>query len=88
MSLQNKSNCVLGLGFNCKLVKDIKIPLLIIAFCDNSEFSEVVTLNSSGGVFALEVFSIRKQITVSTLFSAAFNLVGDLFVLPRVLHVN
>ena len=48
----------------------------------------MVTLNSPSGVFALEVFSIRKQITMSTLFSIAFNLVGDLFVLPRVLHVN
>ena len=48
----------------------------------------MVTLNSPDGVFALEVFPIHKQITVSTLFSVAFNLVGDLFVLPRVLHVN
>ena len=64
------------------------IPLLVTACCDNSEFTEVVILNSPSGVFALEVFSIRKQITMSTLFSIAFNLVGDLFVLPRVLHVN
>ena len=48
----------------------------------------MVTLNSPGGVFALEVFAIHKQITVSTLFSTAFNLVGDLFMLPHVLHVN
>ena len=48
----------------------------------------MVTLESPDGVFALEVFPIRKQITVSTLFSAVFNLVGDLFVLPHVLHVN
>ena len=48
----------------------------------------MVTLNSPGGVFALEVFPIRKQITMLTLFFAAFNLVGDLFVLPRLLHVN
>ena len=48
----------------------------------------MVTLKSPGGVFALEVFPIRKQITVSTLFSTAFNLIGDLFVLPHVLHVN
>ena len=49
-----------------------KIPLLVIACCDNSEFSKVVTLKSPGGVFPLEVFPIRKQITVSTLFSAAY----------------
>ena len=45
-------------------------------------------LKSPDGVFAVEVFPIRKQIAISTLFSNAFNLVGDLFVLPRVLHVN
>ena len=33
------------------------------------------------------VFPIRKQITVSNLISTSFNLVGDLFVLPRLLHV-
>ena len=48
----------------------------------------MVTLISPGRVFALEVFHIHKQITMSNLFSAAFDLVGDLFVLPRVLHVN
>ena len=47
-----------------------------------------MTLNSSSGVFALEVFPIRKQITMSNLFSTTFNLVGDLFVLSRVLHVD
>ena len=48
----------------------------------------MVTLKSPGEIFALEVFPIRKQVTVSTLFYTAFNLVGDLFVLPHVLHVN
>ena len=48
----------------------------------------MVTLNSPGEIFALKVFPIRKQITVSTLFFVAFNLVGDLFVLPRVVHAN
>ena len=48
----------------------------------------MVTLNSTGGVFALKVFPIRKQITCVKFFSAAFNLVGDLFVLPCVLHIN
>ena len=57
------------------------IPLLVTACCDNSGFLGVMTLNSLGGVFALEVFPICKQISVSTL-------VGELFVLPRVLHVN
>ena len=33
----------------------------------------MVTLNSLDGVFALEVFPIHKQITVSNLFSIAFS---------------
>ena len=61
---------------------------LIVACCDNSGFSGMVTLKSPGGVFALEIFPIRKQITVSMLFSTDINLVGDLFVIPHVLHVN
>ena len=65
-----------------------EIPLLVTACCDNSGFSGVVTLNSFDGVFALELFPIHKQITISTLFSTAFNLVGDLFMLPCVLYVN
>ena len=48
----------------------------------------VVTLKSLGRVFALEIFPIRKQITMSTLFSATYNLIGDLFVLPCILHVS
>ena len=48
----------------------------------------MVTLKSSGGVFAVLVFPIRKQITMSIYFPFHFNLVGDLFVLPRVLHAN
>ena len=48
----------------------------------------MVTLKSPDGVFALEVFPIHKQITALTLFSTAFNLVGDLFVLTCILHVN
>ena len=50
---------------------------------DNSGFLGAVTLKSSSGVFALVVFPIHKQITVSNLISAAFTLVGDLFVLLR-----
>ena len=64
------------------------IPLLVTAYYDNSRFSGVVILNSPSEIFALEVFPIHKLITVSTLFFAAFSLVGDLFMLPHVLHVN
>ena len=49
---------------------------------DNGGFLGVVTLKSPSGVFDLVVFPILKQITVSNLISAAFSLVGDLFVLP------
>ena len=48
------------------------IPLLVIAYCDNSGISGMVTLKSPSGVFAVLVFPIRKQITVSNLFSAAY----------------
>ena len=48
----------------------------------------MVTLKSLGGVFALEVFPIRKQITVSNYFLLHINLIGDLFVLSCILHVN
>ena len=33
----------------------------------------MMTLNSPSGVFALEVFPIRKQITMSNLISVAFS---------------
>ena len=49
------------------------IPLLVTAYFDNSGLSGVVTLNSLGGVFALEIFPIRKQITMSNLFASAFS---------------
>ena len=48
----------------------------------------MVTLKSLGGVFAVQVFPIRKQITVSIYFLLHTNLVGDLFVLPRLFHAN
>ena len=64
------------------------ISLLLTACCDNSGFLGVVILKLPGGVFALKVFPIRKQITMSTLFLLHINLVGDLFVLPRILHAN
>ena len=54
---------------------------------DNSEFSGVVTLNSPSEVLLQWFSPIVNKSLVSNLFSAAFNLVGDLFVLPRSLHV-
>ena len=38
---------------------------LVTACCDNSGFLGVVVLKSPDEVFALEVFPIRKQITMS-----------------------
>ena len=72
---------------NYWLVEGTGIPLLVTACFDISRFSGVVTLKSPGGVFAVLVFPIRKHITVLNLFSATY-FVGDLFVLPRALHVN
>ena len=47
----------------------------------------MVTLNSSGGVLPRWFFPFVNKSLVSNLFSATFNLVSDLFVLPRLLHV-
>ena len=51
------------------LVEGTGIPLLVTACYDNSIFSGVVTLKSPSGVFAMLVFSIRRQITMSICFS-------------------
>ena len=48
----------------------------------------MVTLKSSGGVFAMLDFPIRKQIAVSIYFPLHFNLVGDLFMFSHILHAN
>ena len=47
----------------------------------------MMTINSPGGVL-LQWFSLFvNKSPMSNLFFAAFNLVGDLFVLPHLLHV-
>ena len=61
--------------------------LLVIACFDNSGFLGVVTLNSPGGVLPRWFSQFVNKSIVSNLFSVAFNLVGDLFVLPCLLHV-
>ena len=48
----------------------------------------MVTLKSTSGIFAVLVFPTHKQITVSFIFHYTLSLIGDLFVLPHVLHVN
>ena len=47
----------------------------------------MVTLNSPSGVLPWWFSPFVNKLPVSNLFSATFNLVGDLFVLPRLLHV-
>ena len=64
------------------------IPLLVTACFDNSGFSGIVTLNSSDGVLPRWFSPFINKSLVSNLFFVAFNLVGDLFVLPCILHVN
>ena len=54
---------------------------------DNSGFSRVVTLNSPGEVLPWWFSPFVNKSLVSNLISAAFNLVGDLFVLPRLLPI-
>ena len=62
--------------------------LLLVTTCfDISGFSGVVTLNSLSGVLSQWFLPFINKSPVSNLFSAAFNLVGDLFVLPHLLHI-
>ena len=65
----------------------MRFLLLVTACFDNSEFLRVVTLNSLGGVLPWWFSPFVNKSYVSNLFSAAFNLVGDLFMLPCLLHV-
>ena len=46
----------------------------------------MMTLNSPGGILPRWFSPFVNKSPVSNLFSTAFNLVGDLFVLPRLLH--
>ena len=43
-----------------------------------------MTIKSPSGVFAVLVFSIRKQITVLFILCCILSLISDLFVLPHV----
>ena len=62
--------------------------LLPVTICfDNSGFLGVVTLNSPSGVLPWWFFTFVNKSPMSNLFSTTFNLVGDLFVLPHLLHV-
>ena len=48
----------------------------------------MVTINSPDGVLPQWFSPFLNKSLVSNLISVAFNLFGDLFVLPRLLHVN
>ena len=48
----------------------------------------MVTLNSLGGVLPRWFSPFVNKSLISNLFSAAFSLIGDLFVLSRLLHAN
>ena len=48
----------------------------------------MVTLNSPGRVLLWWFSLFVNKSPVSNLFSAAFNLVSDFFVLPHLLHAN
>ena len=47
----------------------------------------MMIVNSLGGVLPRWFSQFINKSLVSNLFSAAFNLVGDLFVLPYLLHI-
>ena len=50
---------------------------------DNSGFLGVVTLKSPGGVFPRWFSPFVNKLPVSNLFSVAFSIIGDLFMLAR-----
>ena len=66
----------LGIGVRVQLQvgKVLGILLLVTAYCDNSGVSGVVTWKSSGGVFAVRFFLIRKPITMLFIFRYIINL--------------
>ena len=81
---------VLGKGdiVTTEQVQGTGIPLLVTACCYNSGFSRVVTSNSPGGVLSWKFSPFVNKSLCQLYFLLHINLVGDLFVLPRVLHVN
>ena len=76
-----------GKGSTVGWYQVLRFILLVTACFDNSGFSRMVTLNSPGGVLSRWFSPFVNKSSMSNLFSAAFNLVGGLFVLPRLLHV-
>ena len=64
------------------------IPLLVTACFDNSGLSGVVTLNSPGGVLLQWFSPFVNKSPYELYFPLHINLVGDLFVLTHVLHIN
>ena len=62
--------------------------LLLVTDCfDNSGFSRVVTLNSPGGVLPRWFSTFVNKSLLSNLSSSTFSLIGNLLVLPRLLHI-
>ena len=55
---------------------------------DNSGFSGVVTFNSPSRVLPRWFSPFINKSPVANFFFTAFNLVGDLFVLPRYCKIN
>ena len=68
--------------------KVLRFFLLVTVCCDNSGFSEVVTLKSPVGFLPCRFLPIENKSPSQFYFPLHINLVGDLFVLPHVLHVN
>ena len=76
-----------GKGSTLGWYQVLEFFLLVTACFDNSGLSGVMTLNSPGGVLPWWFFPFVNKSSVLYLFYVAFNLVGDLFVLPHLLHV-
>ena len=71
-----------GKGLTVCWYQVLRFLLLVTACFDNSRFSGVMTLNSPGEVLPRWFSPFINKSSVSNLVSTAFNLVGDLFVLP------
>ena len=75
-----------GKGSTIGWYEVLRFLLLVTACFDNIGFSGMMTLNSPGGILPRWFSPFVNKSPVSNLFSTAFNLVGDSFVLPRLLH--
>ena len=76
-----------GKGSTVGWYKVLRSLLVTVCF-DNSGFSRVVTLKSSGGFLPCRFSLFVNKSPCQFIFCCIFSLIGDLFVLPCIMHVN